>query len=203
MSWYTSFYIGWQDKEGKIYPLGVYDNKGRLKCVHETSRSFTTDLKDMFHPIKDEMISEELRKEFEEYYKEPEFRQYFEYLPKSELPKGLYVKSGYYLLEEINVYLAYINNQIDYFEGFYDVLTPTEYALKLENELKFGKPEPKYDCEGCEITQHTCSEYAYFSYPDYNCKEWEAFWLRSVADILAEDWDLKDGERIVIFKTEG
>lgn len=203
MSWYTTFYVCKQDKDGKIYPLGVYDNNGKLKCVHETSRSFTTDLKDRFHPIKDEMISDSLRKEFEEYLEEPGSRQYFEYLPKSELPKGSYVKTGYFLLEEINEYLTYIDGKTDYFDGLYDVLTPTEYAMKLENELKFGKPEPKKDIDGYEITQHTCSEYSYFAYPDYECEEWEAFWLRSVSEILAEDWDLKDGERIVIIKTEG
>ena len=63
MSWYVSFFIAIQDKNGKITPLGPYDNEGKLKCVHETSRSFTTDLHESFYPIEDDMVTDELKKE--------------------------------------------------------------------------------------------------------------------------------------------
>ena len=99
MSWYVSFYIGLQDKDGKIYPLGPFNNKGEYKCVHYTSRSFTTDLKDCFDQIKEEMISDELKKEFP-YCCETDFSPYFGYVPLSQLPTGDWVKSGYYLLED-------------------------------------------------------------------------------------------------------
>ena len=205
MSWYTSFYIGIQNKDGKIKPLGPYDNEGKLKCVRETSRSFTTDLKDDFYPIEDNMITEELKKEFEWLFQDEDYgcRQYFGYLPLKNLPSSDYIKSGYFLLEDINDYLAYKEGKLDDYDGFYEYLSSAQYAIKLENELKFGKPESKKDCEGYEITQHSCSEYAYFAYPDYESVQYEATLLRTVAYMLRETWDLADGEQIVIIKTEG
>ncbi|MBP5564959.1 MAG: hypothetical protein J6X45_04470 [Lachnospiraceae bacterium] len=202
MSWYTTYYLGLQDKDKKIIPLGPYDNNHKLKSVISTSRSFTTDLKDLFYPIQDEMVTDELRAEFSCDI-DTELRPYFEYLPLKELPTGEWVKSGYYLLSDINTYLASLRDDNTYFEDFYDSLSSTEYAMKLENELKFGKPQPYIDADGWEVKEHACSEYAYFAYPDYECQEYEASLLRTVAGMLKESYNLEDGEQIVVIKTEG
>lgn len=198
MSWYVNYYLGVQDKDGKIVPLGPYDNKGKLKCVHSTSRSFTTDLKDEFIPILDAMITDELRKEFK-YDIEGELRRYFEYCPIADLPKGEWIKTGYFLIEDINRYLEDYSD----FDDFYQYLSPAQYAIKLENELKFGKPKPIKDCEGEEIEQYSCSEYAYFAYPDYQSKEYESWLLRTTANMLTEGFELDEESRIVAIKTEG
>ena len=201
MSWYTTTYVGIQDKDGKIYPFGPYDAWGNLHYIYSHSRSFTSDINEEFYPIKEEMISDELRKEFE-WLNDPEddcLKQYFEYLPYDEIPKGNYIKSGYCLIEQIKNYL----DDAGYFEGFYSVLTPTEYAMRLENELKFGPPKPKKDSYGEEYTEPSMSEYSYFTWPDYNCREWEAYLMRRAIGLL-EDYKLKDeGYKYVIIKTEG
>lgn len=198
MSWYVDYYLGVQDKDGKIVPLGPYDNKGKLKCVHFTSRSFTTDLTDEFIPILDAMITDELRKEFK-YDVEGELRSYFGYCPLEDLPRGEWIKTGYFLIEDIN---RYLEDDVD-FNDFYQYLSPAQYAIKLENELKFGKPKPIKDCEGEEIEQYSCSEYAYFAYPNYQSKEYESWLLRTTASMLAENFELDEGSRIVAIKTEG
>lgn len=204
MSWYTIFYLGIQDNDGKITPLGPFDYKLDFKHVLCTSRSFTTDLKDSFYPITKEMLTDKLRREFpNEVEDEENIYQYFEYLPLKELPQGDWIKSGYYLLEDIRAYQEYKIGKIDHFEGFYNELSPIEYAMKLENEIKFGKPDPKYDIEGEELPNYTCADYAFYTYPDYMCKEYEVYLLRTVANILMEDYEIPEGSRIVVVKTEG
>ena len=208
MSWYTIYYLGIMDKDGKITPLGPYDNNLNLRCVRCTSRSFTTDLKDYFRPITKEMLTDKLRMEFphevEDADKEDgQIYQYFEYSPLDKLPKGEWVKSGYFLIEDIQAYLKYKNGEEDYFEGFFYELTPFEYTLKLENEIKFGKPEPKHDSEENELVCYSCADYAYFAYPDYSSMEYEAFLLRATANMLMDDYQVPKGSQIVAIKTEG
>ena len=207
MSWYTMAYIAIMDKDEKIYPWGPYDAGGKLRPVFEHSRSFTSDLKEDFLPITEKNLTDELREAFpfetgssgaEGWKNDGEIYQYFGYLPISELPSGSFVKNGYCLLEQINAYLS-----DDYFEGFYNVLTPAEYAMKLENELKFGAPKPKTDCDGCEYTEPSCSEYSYFAWPDYNCREYEAFLIREAVEMLHSYKIKDDGYKFVAIKTEG
>lgn len=197
MSWDTTFYLGIMDKDKKIRPLGPFNHKGEYRDVFYTSRSFTTDLKEDFYPIKWEQMTDELHKEFS--FKSPndEMFQFFEYLPLSELPNGEYIKRGYFLREQVNAYLE------DEDTTFYNVLTPEQYAFKLENELKFGPPKPKKDCEGEEYIEPSCADYVYFSYPEYQSKEFEAYILRFIASTLVNSWELEDGEQIVVIKTEG
>ena len=64
MSYYYTYYLGYE-REGKIYPLGPYDCFGKLRDVVNRSRSFASDLHERFWPVKEEEISDELRKEFE------------------------------------------------------------------------------------------------------------------------------------------
>lgn len=204
MSWYQSTYVGIQDKSGKIYPWGAYDKNGRLHPIYVNSRSFITDIGDYFHPITEENLSEELIKEFPyDSGKHPDsmqegISQYFEYLPAEEIPSGSYIKRGYCLLTDINAYL----NDAEYFDGFYDVLSPEEYAFKLENELKFGEPKPQKDEFGEEYVVPSCSKYAYFTWVDHNCKEYDAWLMRNMIDTL-EDYDIKKDYKYVIIKTEG
>ena len=205
MSWYVNFYLCWQDKDGKIRPLGPYDYKGEFKCVRSTSRSFTTDLNQLFNPIPDEAWTEELEKEFT-YEDEDGNRkrddQYMGYLPLSELPTGDWIKDGYFLIDDIDQYIRSKDDDEVYFDDFYGGLSPEVYIRMVENELKFGPPKPKKDCEGEEYIPHSVADYSFFMYPDYQCKEWEAFLLRMVAGIL-DNWDLPKDARVVVVKTEG
>ena len=198
MSWYVNFYIGIMDKEDKIRPLGPFNNDGELCCVRSTSRSFTTELHERFNTIRKTQYTDELCKHFEyDTNEENGFAQYLGYLELDELPKGSYIKKGYFLIEQV----------IDYLEtgeaDFRNTLTQEQYAFKLDSELKFGPPKPKKDDYGEEIIEYSCADYTYFAYPEYQSEEYESSLLRTVAGILKSDYDLKDGEKIVVIKTEG
>lgn len=200
MSWYLITYVGIMDKDGKIKPWGPYDARNNLCPIFSHSRSFTSDINELFYPINEENFTYELIKAFpyetgrgEEC--DGKIYQYFGYLPVSELPTGSYVKHGYCKLDQINDY-----ESDEYFDGFYDVLTPSQYLRKFENEIKFGAPKPQKDEEGFEYTESSCSEYAYYSWPDYCCKEYEAFLMRQAVEML-QDYAIED--QFVIIKTEG
>lgn len=205
MSWYQSTYVGIQDKDEKIYPWGMYDAYGSLHPIYVRSKSFITDIGDYFTNITEKNLSEELIKEFAyECGKDPdigtsEISQYFGYLPVDEIPTGSYIKIGYCLLTDISQYLQ----RNGYFEGFYDVLTPEEYAFKLENELKFGEPKPISNEFDEEITVHSCKDYAYFCWEDTECKEYDAYLMRQAIGCLEDDELAEKDYRYVIIKTEG
>lgn len=207
MSWYYTYYLGIQDENGKIKPLGPYDCNGKLHEVVERSRSFETGLHDSFTEIPDEAWSDELFAEFS--YKDRDNDSahkydYMSYCPIKELPSGSWIKSGYYLTDDIDQYMKSLDNPDEYyFEGFYERLSPEVYARRMENELKFGPPKPKKDCEGNEFETHSVSEYSYYCYPDYNCKEYDASTLRRTAEMLMESYDVPKGSRIVVILSEG
>lgn len=198
MSYYYDYYIGYKHN-GKIYPMGVYDANGKLHSVVCNSRSFASDLHESFNSIKDDEISDELRKEFEyDGWDGKKTMGIVKWLPVKELPSGDYVKKGYFLIEDVK---AYEENR-DWFEGFYDVISPQVYVALLERELKFGKNQPKKDIEGEEYTDPNASDYMFYAYPDYHSKEYEAFILREIVDSMWSS-ELPEGAEWVIIETEG
>ena len=86
---------------------------------------------------------------------------------------------------------------------FYDWISETIYVEKMKNEIIFGKPEAKFDCEGEELPNHLCSEYAYYMYPDYNSEEYNAQLLRNVLGIYEYGVRELDNAEVVILETEG
>ena len=199
MSTYYNYYIGYRDKDtGLLYPLGPFDCFGNLKAVISRSRSFASDLHDDFYPIDDDNVSKELKENLG--YKESDGTYSFEgkYLDAKDLPSGNYIKSGYFLISDIE---EYIKTDCDSEGLFYDKLTPTMYALKMHNELAFGPPKEKLDCEGNVIEQYSCADYAYFSYPDYLSKEYESDVIRQHIGVL-EDYDFPKDFEIVVLETE-
>ena len=199
MSYYYNYYIGYSH-DGKLYPLGPYTAKSKLKSVVSKSRSFASDLHESFFPIREEMISDELRKEFEYTDWDGKKRVDVEYLEYDKLPSDNFVKSGYFLIDDVKRY----EEDHDSENLFYDHLTPTVYLAMANNEIKFGKPGPVKDDFDEEYVPKAASDYMYFSYPDYHGKEYEVFVIKAAADILW-DWGygLPEGSKLVILKTEG
>ena len=199
MSWYVWYKLGYEDKEtGKIHPLGPFDNKGNFKEIFYRSRSFASDLWEEFRDIPEEKVSDELRAAYEKDIENDEIKfedRHVRYMYLSDLPKGDYIKSGYYLIDDIKQY----EESHDTFDIFYDHLTPQEYILRTENELKFGPPKPQKDCDGYEYTPHSMADYAFYMYPEYYSKEYEAFLIRQVADIYDEFHEMK----IVVLEEDG
>lgn len=208
MSWYVDYYIGYRTPEGKIYPLGHFDCFGNLHSVLTKSRSFTSDLWERFDRITLEETTDEIKKHFPagyvEYWNEPSEEEkaklppwcFWMYL--EDLPTGSYLKKGYFLQDDIAAY-----ERDDYFDGFYHMLTPDEYARKMESELKFGVPKPKKDAEGYEIEVHSCGEYSYYIYPDYESEEYEASVIRTAANVYEFCTDIPKGSKIVVLQTNG
>jgi len=209
MSYYYTYYLAYKTKDDKIYPLGPFDYKGKYRYVLSISRSFASDLHDEFWSIKEEMITDELMNAFESHYYLDEHEDHKKQLLENmktlkwcalkDLPKGSYIKKGYFLIEDIS---SYEKNE-DTWDLFYDRLTPTEYTLRFENEIKFGPPKPYKDCDGYDITPHSVADYAYYAYPDCACAEYEAFILRQAAEMLNEYNDIPDDAEVVVIDSEG
>ena len=195
MSWYYTYYIGYKDSSGKVFPLGPYDIKGRFYPVLSSSRSFASDLHESFHRFEREEISDELLDALyrNDVYQKADYDVKGEiincgggWLPIKDLPTESPVKEGYFLIEDVKGYLETQNS----YDLFYDHMTPTEYAMRIESELKFGPPKD----EGV----HLVRDYTYFSYLDVFSKEYEAFLLRNAADMFEFAELPNDGEMVAI-----
>jgi hypothetical protein len=195
MSTYHCYRIGYI-KDGKIYPLGPCDANGEFKYAVEKSQSFASDLYEDFYVVREEQISDELRKLYETTDWNGNKVVDVKYLPVDELPSGSFVKSGYFLIEDVIRYEK--DPEAIYFDGFYNSLSPTVYAAMLHNEKIFGKPNPVRDEFDNEIQLHSASDYMFFAYPDYSSKEYEANIIREFANSL-ENYNLeKDGAKLVV-----
>lgn len=199
MSYYYNYCVGYE-RDGKIYPLGPYDCFGKIRYVIEKSRSFASDLHDDFYPIKDEQVSDELRKEFEyEGWDGNKTMGIIKYLPIEEMPTESFIKTGYFLVDDVRQY----EENHDAWDLFYDKLSPTVYMSMLQNEITFGKQQPQKDDDGDYIETHSASDYMYYAYPDYSSREYESAVIRIMADSLHSYSHFKNGEKLVILETEG
>lgn len=182
MSYYYSYRLGYK-KDGKLYPLAPFSESGKWKDIICRSRNYASDLHEYFAPVSKNMVTAELAQYIlDDYYTKSEGEQvnalqYVKYLPLNMLPSGDYVKSGYFLIDDVK---AYENSKDDCDDLFYDKLSPTEYAARLENYMKFGDDE-KRDENG-DLVRHSIKDYMYYAYPDYSCKEFEAFQIRFLAN---------------------
>ena len=104
MSYYYNYYIGYK-KDNKIYPLGPYSCDGKINEVLSRSRSFASDLHDDFHKMPNEMITSELRRDFEYENFNGEKTVDVKYLELDKMPDDNFIKSGYFLIEDVQSYL--------------------------------------------------------------------------------------------------
>ena len=201
MSWCATYYAGIMDTEGKIKPIGPYNDKGELKPIVERSRSFASDFYTDFYQTNEKQITPELRKEFEyEDYKGDKNLD-IRYLPLDEFPVGSYLKSGYYLIEDIKDWEK--NPDSFEFDGFYNMISPLIYAEKMRNWFVYGDEKPKLDEEGYECEVHNPSEYMYAVIPDYSSKEYEADIVKDICYMLMNEYEVPKGCRLVALLEEG
>lgn len=199
MSWYVSYYLGYEDKDGKIYPLGNYDMNGTLHEVFQRSRSFASDFWEWFRPIGDDYISDELRQEFS--FEDGEFQD-VHYLPLRDFPsEKSFIEEGYFLINDVDYYKEHNILDPEGYDLFYDKMSSFVYSARMKNEVAFGKPEKKYDSDGNEFEYHTCADYMYFAYPKYKSIEYESEILREFA--RAYEFTLEDGCELVYLEVHG
>ncbi len=193
------YYIGYQMPDRKIYPMGPYDKNGKLHAAMWRTGSGSSELYNDFYGMGAHMISDELRKEFEYVDWKGEKTVDVRYMPVTDLPNGSFIKSGYFLLEDINYYQTKEDDDPTYEDIFYDKMTPLEYAERLRNEIILGDPPKQYDCEGEELEIHSVRDYAYFAYPEYRSPEYEAMLLREAAEVYR--FAIPDDAKLVILET--
>lgn len=194
MSYYYNYYLGYK-KNNKIYPLGPYDFDGNFIPVISKSRTYASDLHQMFDNLFEYEISDELRKEFK--YENYERITSIKYLNVKDLPTESYITQGYFLIKDVEAYNKNMN-----FEGFYDIISPEIYAVKLQHEILFGKNQPIKNDEGYEYIEPNASDYMYYMYPDYDSKEYESFLLKTYLEPY-QNYIYNDEIEYVILETEG
>lgn len=198
MSYYYTYYLGYeQDK--KIHLLGPYNNEHDYRCVFYRSQSFASDLHERFDVVSKDQLGDDVLKEFtyKNYKDEDELTQ-LRMLYLDELPDGSYIKSGYYLIEDVHEY----KKEGSAYDLFYDHMDPDEFAARLQNELSLGPPKARTkDPE--EYVPHSVRDYMFFAYPDYSCEEYEASLIRQTAHMLCDTYDKPKDFKIVVLETEG
>lgn len=194
MSYYYDYYIGYKYKD-KIYPLGPFDAFGKMHPVLSRSHSFASDLHYEFWDVPKEMQSEELKKQFRYANEEDDDDAYhapIKYLKVDQLPDSDYIKRGYFLIEDIDMYENHKDDlDFDIDNIFYDHLTPVAYIGLLHSDPK------------------KASKYMYYAYPDTLSKEYECSLLREglytfeFAISHLKDKDTKEEAEFVYLETEG
>ena len=200
MSYYYNYFIGYKHN-GKIYPLGPYTAAGKRKDVISRSRNYASELHEELWFLSDDMISDELRKEYEfENYEGNKVMPPLKYMELTSLPKGSYIRKGYFLIKDVDLY----EKSEDPEDLFYESMSPAAYAAMAKNEMLFGEPEDEFDCEGEKIERHSAGEYMFYAYPDYSSKEYEAEVLRTVANMLHDySREIPEGAELVVIEDEG
>lgn len=189
MSTYYYFYIGLRDnKTNDVTILGPYDNNGKLHEITWRTGSYISDLHDEFWQVEVEHIEEKYREKFSESSWSDDDKRISRlyYKDINDLPKGSYIKSGYFLIKDV---LAYQEGESSTDELFYENLTPLAYSAKVTNELTFGPPKKTTDDYGNEYTPYSAADYMWFCYPDYLCKEYEAYLFREALEMLYDTYD--------------
>ena len=135
MSYYYSYYLGYE-KDGLLYPLGPYDCEGKLCSVLTRSRSFASNLHELFDPVSSSIASEEFRKRFEnEDYKGERGYAGVSYLPVGDLPCGDLITRGYCLIRDIQYYLdPEGDGDLDMLK--YHMLTPEQFSFKASTRFR-------------------------------------------------------------------
>lgn len=199
MSCYYNYYLGYE-KENKFYPLGPYDYNHAYLPIISKSASFASDLHDSFYDIPADKVSDELFRELAEEGWDNKKEVHARYLYLTDLPKGDGLIKGYVPVYDIQQYLQDEDPEC----VRYSILTPEQYAIKANQEMKNGTSSIKKDEEGEEFENIPAKDYVYFAFFDEDSKEYESKRLREAAmmfDYVKDvDYDLKN---VVVFLTEG
>lgn len=206
MSYYYAYYMGVLNDEHKIVPIGQFDEAGRIYPVYCRSGSFASDLHDEFDIISPKAYSEEFLKYFP--HADDSRAGLVKCLRLRNLPKGDFIKRGYYLIDDIQTYES--DPEHDAEDLFYTSLTPTAYAERMRNAERFKLETDKAahpldeDKNEDEEEEHPLSNFAYYAYPDYHCKEWESHIIQLAFSAYDDEhYGKYDADDYVVIETEG
>ena len=175
MSTYYDYYLAYM-KDGKLHPLGPFTRNNELMCVLSKCKSCASELWEDFDPVKEDLLDDMLKNKF--MYEDWNGKLSLDgvmYLAAKDLPKEDKLRKGYFLIDDV---MRYEKGLFDLSDLFYEWLTPEAYAAKSSNELKFGIPKPRKDCEGNEIDQYIASDYMYYVFEDTDSVGYETSIIR-------------------------
>ena len=161
MSTYYLFYLGYTTNEDdKVHLFGPFDKFGKKHPMVVRSRSFIYEMDKEFAPLNEENMGDDVKEAFG--YKMPyedKVRYGLHYLKANELPDPNYIRSGYFLLDEV---IAATGEDDPYETYFTEWYSPTEYSMRLSNAVMKDDKD--------EIAR--LKEFVFFSYPDYCSKDY-------------------------------
>lgn len=189
-----NYYIGYKDGD-LFYPLGPYDNEGNLVPALSISEYKSSDLYDKFNKY---ILKKEFSSSLEEEIEKHNIAQDIKYIFLEEMPKGSFLKEGYFLIEDVKQYefLKDSKGDLSTFQGFVERVSPIVYDNMRKNELLFGKVITTE--ETVEKQDYTASDYMYYIYPDFQSKEYESSIINHFIESLCGYKELD----VVIFETE-
>lgn len=210
MSYYYCYKLGYK-KNNKIYPLFPFRDDGTWTDVITRSRSYDNHLHDDFYNISKDMLSDEmirqLLKDVSLYGKSEEdyidkVVPYIKWLPLDQLPDDEYLKSGYYLISDVERYESESKDTRSVFDMdlFYDQMSTTAYNARLRNVLMVGDDSEK-DEDG-DYIKRPITDYMFYVYPDYDCKEYDSFLLKTMAG-MCDTYHMDKDTEIVVIDMEG
>lgn len=196
MSICYSYYLGYM-KDDKIYPLGPYDSKGKLRSINSSVFGKIQE-KCCFTDVKDSEASEELHKEFdyESYVNRNKTKMVLTSLKKAKLnvlPSGDFIKRGYFLMSDVTSYESSDGRDI-YFREF---KSPSVFSEMLKNELQTKNRSYEYDGE--MGYRSIASDYMYFAYPDYSSEQYETFVIKTIAESLRKNEGVSVSDVVVLY----
>ena len=196
MSMYYTYYLGYWDDDGKIVPLGPYDDEGNL---HELfSYNYHTDISihEGFDKISFEHLSEKfiqmVRSDYD-FDKDEEIEDlwrntWWGYMDFKDVVGGIFsiqqfIKTGYWETDELLEFLSKSRaeqEEILYFGGLSDPLPPAVYAAKVSNDPEVAK------------------KYMFYAICDTNTDDYYRYLAHIKCVDLIDDWSHK-GRKYVIF----
>ena len=185
MSTYYSYYLGYRTTDEKVHIYGPYDKFGNVECIFCRSRSFASQIYQDFIRIRAEKIGDDIIKDFMKVYDTTYIDRYemnINYMLLDDLPSTDYIKSYFVPVDDALYYLNKIKEEDDYENiYFHKKYTIEEYALATNNAIR----------ENDEKKIKELSDYVYFSYPDYNSKEYESFLVQNYIKDSVELYEME------------
>lgn len=198
MSTYYTYYLGYEKPDGKIYPLGPYDDRHKLHNICYWTQSFASSIYKDFSLVSEEKISDELRTEFEyeDWNGKKRCDVYWAYA--EDIPCGTGEVHGYFPIDDVQNYI----DDNEYFsaeELKYSMLTAEEFAINAAYELKHGEPRSITYDDGIVEQVGSCKDYILYSFVDQEGEEYQGGRLHAALDSFEFSESIKDGVAKPVF----
>ena len=196
MSYYYTFFLGMK------YADGTIDYVGEEPIIIESySRGFFEEsFLEPFDYVCEKEMSDRLKTlrkisgwDGNEYIAETRYLSFKDFYNLSRE----YIKSGYYLAEDVNRYLKQ-ENKYD-FDGFYEKVDPIIYSSLVRTRPETIIRE-SIEFEGEKEVLHGANDYMWFAYPDYDSNKYKAAQIVSIIRFIEKNCELGKGEELLILE---